>query len=445
MTSRLAAGSVLIGAALVAWLALTIVAAGRALQVVTAFSLAYVAYLALRGYRFMRDARRTASPLRADAWRPRVTLVVAARNEAPVIGATVAALAGQDYIVEGEPGFDILVVDDASTDETGELARVAGEAMPGRVRVLRRDSDGGPQTKGAVLNFAHPHTQGEVIGVVDADCLVTPGFVSQVIADWQADPDAAAMQSQRRERNLSDGWLAAAQDEEQLVDTASQSGRRWADGTAELRGTGMFVRRATLERLGGWNANALTEDLDLSTRLVGAGERIGLALHAEVGEEAVVTVPAFWRQHLRWAEGSIRRLLELAPGVIRNGHIPLRRRLDLVAFAGEFVLLPLVVAVLIGSLVAIPLGEAVDWTVAVVLVASYLAGSFLMALAGLAGAGERGSAMLGRTVRSAIFQSHWLVVVPVALLRIAAGSGETRFVQTRRIGHLTDRLSRARR
>src|SRR5712691_3198957 len=117
------------------------------------------------------------------------------------------------------------------------------------------------------------------------------------------------MPTQRRERNLSDGWLAAAQDEEQLVDTASQCGRRWTDGTAELRGTGMFVRRAILEGLGGWNANALTEDLDLSTRLVAAGERIGLALHAEVGEEAVVTVPAFWRQHSRWAEGSIRRLV----------------------------------------------------------------------------------------------------------------------------------------
>ena len=439
MTSRLAAGSVLIGSVLVAWLALTVVAAGRALQVVTALSLAYVAFLALRGYRVMRDARMVEAGLHVDAWRPRVTLIVAARNEAPVISATVAALAAQDYTVEGQPGFDLLVVDDGSNDETGALARAAGEAMPGHVRVLRREADGGPQTKGAVLNFAHAHAQGEVIGVVDADCLVTAGFLSQVIADWQSDGDAAAIQAQRRERNLSDGWLAAAQDEEQLIDTASQCGRRSTDGTAELRGTGMFVRRATLERLGGWNANALTEDLDLSTRITAAGERIGLALHAEVGEEAVVTVPAFWRQHLRWAEGSIRRLIDLAPGVIRNRRIPLDRRLDLVAFAGEFVFLPLIVATILGSLVSAPLGARADWTVPLAFVASYLAGSLLMALAGLLGAGERGPAMLGRTVRGALFQFHWLVVVPVALVRIAAGSAETRFVQTPRIGHLTDR------
>ena len=54
------------------------------------------------------------------------------------------------------------------------------------------------------------------------------------------------------------------------MDMASQCGRRATDGTAELRGNGMFVRRAALEAIGGWSDGALTEDLELSTRLVRA-------------------------------------------------------------------------------------------------------------------------------------------------------------------------------
>ena len=439
MTSRLVAGGVILASALIAWLALTVGIVARALQLAVALSLAYVAFLAVRGYRVMRDARRAQPALHADGWRPSVTLVVAARNEAPVIGATVDALARQDYLVDGAPGFEVLVVDDGSTDGTGALATAAAASHPGRVQVLRREPDSGPQTKAAVLNVAQPHARGDVIGVVDADCLVTAGFLSSVIADWQADAGAVAIQAQRRERNLVDGWLAAAQDEEQVMDTLSQCARQAGDGTAELRGTGMFIRREALERVGGWNATALTEDLDLSTRLLAAGERIALALHAEVGEEAVVTLAAFWRQHLRWAEGSMRRLIERGPGVIRGRGVPLGRRLQLLAFAGEFVIVPLLVATFLGSLIAVLLAVRPDWTVPGWLLASYVIGSFVLALAGLSGAGERGPAMLGRAVRGSLFQTHWLLVVPAALLRISMGPAAIRFVQTRRVGHLPDR------
>ena len=81
--------------------------------------------------------------------------------------------------------------------------------------------------------------------------------------------------------NRPHGWLAAAQDEEQLMDMASQCGRWSTDGTAELRGNGMFVRRERLEAVGGWAPTALTEDLEMSTRLVLHGERVALA--PEVG------------------------------------------------------------------------------------------------------------------------------------------------------------------
>ncbi len=435
MTTRLLAASILVGSAILAWLAITFAPVARALQAVIAVSMVYVAYLAFRGYRAMRGAPAGAGgdtePL------PWVTLLVAARNEAPVIAGTVAALVSQDY-GGGTPRFDVLVVDDGSADGTGDLARsAASSTVP--VRVLRRDPDHGPRTKAGALTFAHAEVRGEVIGVVDADARVAPDFVSRVMAAWRAEPDAVAIQAQRRSHNLEHGWLAAAQDEEGLMDMASQCGRHATDGTAELRGNGMFVRRAALEAVGGWNPEALTEDLELSTRLVAAGQRIALAPLAEVGEEAVITLPALWRQRLRWAEGSLRRLLELGPGLLRAAEVPLARKLDFVAFTTEFLIPPLFVTTILASLLTIPLPRPADWTVPVSLFVGYGLGSFLLALAGLAAGGARGPALLGRATRGALFLSHWLVIVPAALLRIAFGRPATAFVQTPRIGHLSNR------
>ncbi|MDP9467315.1 MAG: glycosyltransferase family 2 protein [Chloroflexota bacterium] len=441
MTTRILAAGILVASALIAWLAITFTLVARALQAVIALSLVYVAYLALRGYRAMRDARAASAGGDADGdegARPWVTLLVAARNEAPVISATVSALAGQDYTAAGRPHFDVLVVDDGSSDGTGDLAREAAPT-PNLVRVVRRDPDDGPRMKAAALTFAHPQARGEVIGVVDADARVAPDFLARVVAAWRAQPDAAAIQVQRRSRNLEHGWIAAAQDEELLMDMASQCGRRATDGTAELRGNGMFVRRTTLEAIGGWNPAALTEDLDLSTRLVAAGELIALAPQAEVGEEAVLTLSALWRQRLRWAEGSLRRLLELGPGLLRAAGVPLARKLDFLAFTAEFLIPPLFVTTILASLLTIPLPRPADWSVPLSLFVGYGLGTFLLALAGLAAHDQRGVALLGRAARGSLFLSHWLVIVPAALLRIAMGRPATAFVQTPRIGHLSNR------
>jgi 1,2-diacylglycerol 3-beta-glucosyltransferase len=433
--ARVVAVAILAASAVIAWLAVSFTLVARLLQAAIGVSLIYVAYLALRGYQAMRAARRQAP---SGAERPWVTLMVAARNEAPVIAATLASLARQDYASEAGPRFDVVVVDDGSSDETGSLAHAAAAEQPDRLAVVRREDGDGPSTKAAALLHAHSSARGAVIGVVDADASVASGFISQVMDAWRSNPGAVAIQAQRRAHNRASGWFAAAQDEELLMDMASQCGRWATDGTAELRGNGMFVRREALERVGGWDPTALTEDLELSTRLVTAGERIALAPQAQVGEEAVTTVRALWRQRLRWAEGSIRRLIELGPGLLRAPQLALSRKLDFLAFTGEFVIPPLFVTSVVAGMLTIPMPRPADWTVPASLFIGYGIGTFLLALAGVAGQGGRGLALVGRAARGSLFLSHWLLVVPAALVRIAIGRQATTFVQTRRSGHLRE-------
>jgi 1,2-diacylglycerol 3-beta-glucosyltransferase len=215
------------------------------------------------------------------------------------------------------------------------------------------------------------------------------------------------------------------------MDLTSQCGRWATDGSAELRGNGMFVRRTVLDAVGGWNPTALTEDLDLSTRLAAAGHRIAMAPEIPIDEEAVEAIGPLWRQRVRWAEGSLRRLLEHGPGLVA-GDQPLKRKLDFLAFAAEFAVPPLFAATVVAGLITIPLPQAADWTVPASLGVGYAVGICALALGGLHAMGERGLTLAGRAVRGSLFLSHWLVVVPLVLAWIAVGPTTSGFRQTPR-------------
>jgi len=447
MASRLFAAGLLIGSALLAWLVIASALAARLLQAVIGLSVLYVGYLAYRGWRLIRASlAASARPLEASTAElgalPFISVIVPARNEAPVISDVVADLVAQRYGSPDASSFEVVVLDAGSDDGTGALATsAAGKAgaPANRFRVLPSELMAGTKTKGAALARATSALRGTILAVVDADARVASDFLAAVMAAWSRDPGAAAIQARRHPINQGDSWLTAAQGEEQLMDLASQCGRRQADGTAELRGNGMFVRREALDRVGGWNAGAITEDLDLSTRLAAVSEHVALAPEVLVGEEAVTSLADLWTQRMRWAEGSLRRLMEHGPRLLA-GSAPMGRKLDFLAFTGEFLIPPLFAASVVASLISIPLPVRMDWTIPISLFAGYGLGSLLLALAGLSGVGVSGGALVGRSLRGALFLSHWLVVVPAALVRIAIGPQTSTFRKTPRMGHLsTDR------
>lgn len=437
MASRLTAAGVLLASLAVAWLAVSSLLAARILQAIILVSVGYVAYLAWHGWREMRSAIRHGAsgagiPTGDATGLPFVSFVVPALDEAPVIAAVARSLAGQRFHESGSPRFEVIVVDDGSSDGTGDIARAAAIDAPAPVVVARREPGSGPATRGAALNHATPFARGTVIVAIDADATVAPDFLERAMRAWRRDEGAAGLQALKRPTNAASSGLTAAQSEELLMDMASQCGRWATDGTAEFRGNGMCIRRDVLERLGGWGEAVLTEDLDMSTRLAAAGERITLAPEAAVGEEAVAVPGALWHQRMRWAEGSLRRLIEHGPRLLGSA-LPLGRKLDFLAWLAEFLVPPLFVASVLVALVTIALPRPADWTVPASLAISYGIGTFFLALAGLAADGVRGWGLLGRSLRGTLFLAHWLVIVPAALVKIAFGSGRITYVKTPRL------------
>ena len=321
MAVRLFAAAFLLASVIVAWVTITVPLAARVLQFGIAISITYVAWLAWRGSRVLRwvTDRGAQRRGRADRARRRSSVRVAhrARRATRRASSTTPCVRLRRFATTAAalPPTRSSSSTTAPATEPAMRHELRSRAVPrSRFGGASRGTD--PATKGAVLAFAMPFLRGEVIGVIDADTRVEPAFLERAMRAWRRDPEADALQVARVPRNASVSWLTRSQAEEQLMDMASQCGRWATDGTAELRGNGMFVRRAALEASGGWGARALTEDLELSTRMSAYGRHVTLAPEAEVGEEAVETLGALWRQRLRWAEGSLRRLLEHGPGLL---------------------------------------------------------------------------------------------------------------------------------
>ena len=177
------------------------------------------------------------------------------------------------------------------------------------------------------------------------------------------------------------------------MDMASQCGRHATDGTAELRGNGMFVRRAALEAVGGWNPGRP----DRGPRALdppGGGRRADRARAAGRGGGggggdpggAVAAAAALGGGEPAAAAGARPR-----PASARRS-VPLARKLDFLAFTDR---VPDPAALRDHhprpACVTIPLPRPADWTVPVSLFVGYGLGTFLLALAGLAAHGQRGA------------------------------------------------------
>ena len=269
-----------------------------------------------------RRARRSDLP-------PFVSVLIPARNEERVIATTIAEVAAQDYRApDGTPRFEIVAIDDASTDETGAIL-ASLRTQYGFLRVLTRTMvDGGG--KASALNAALPSCRGDVIVVFDADILIAPNFLSTLIA--ALDSSVAGVQARVRIYNGKAHLLAACQDDEfATYHRVMQHGRGALDGAVGLGGQGQAVWASAIRHVGGWHTGASTEDLDLTVRLVLAGFRVRFCPDAVVWQEGVTSLPALLRQRRRWFAGNLRVCFTYLWPLLTAPVAP-RRRLDYAAY-----------------------------------------------------------------------------------------------------------------
>jgi len=119
-----------------------------------------------------------------------VTVIVPAYNASDTIMRCIGSITGQTY-----HNLQIVVVDDGSTDGTGDICVMLADGDP-RVEVVRRDNGGVSAARNAGLR----HARGEWISWVDADDYVSPYYIEDLLADAQ-DADMVICRYVRMDEN----------------------------------------------------------------------------------------------------------------------------------------------------------------------------------------------------------------------------------------------------
>ncbi|MFP4346334.1 MAG: glycosyltransferase, partial [Anaerolineales bacterium] len=215
-----------------------------------------------------------------SARRPEYSVIVPAYQAADVVGACVEALAQQSL---PRPRYEILVVDDGSTDETAVVARAAGAD---RVFVI---AHGGPA---AARNAGIEAARGAILLFTDADCLPARDWLLRMTAPFKAPGVSGVKGAYRTEQQEIVARLAQCEFEERYDLLARQETIDFVDAYAAA------FRRSALDEGGTFDVaftQANNEDVDLSYRLAEAGHRLVF------NREAVVyhRHPASWWRYLR--------------------------------------------------------------------------------------------------------------------------------------------------
>ncbi|NCF69333.1 MAG: glycosyltransferase [Chloroflexi bacterium] len=271
--------------------------------------------------RTLRDGRSRLQPPKMTHW-PQVTVQLPIYNEMYVAERVIRAAAKLDYPVEL---LQIQVLDD-STDETRNLVqRTVARLQAQGINIVHQHRSNRSGYKAGALQAGLATASGEFIAIFDADFVPPPEFLRKALPYVQ-EPDVAFVQTRWGHLNRDYSWLTFLQslaiDAHFMVE---QYARSRAGYWFNFNGTAGIWRREAMLDAGGWTADTLTEDLDLSYRAYLRGWRGQYVRDIVVPAELPVSFSAYRRQQHRWARGSLECAKKLGPQVWR-APIPLSHK-----------------------------------------------------------------------------------------------------------------------
>jgi cellulose synthase/poly-beta-1,6-N-acetylglucosamine synthase-like glycosyltransferase len=261
---------------------------------------------------------------------PAVTVQVPIYNEKYVARRVIDAVCAFQY-----PShlLHIQVLDD-STDETlGLVAEAVAEwqAKGRQIWQITRPTRQG--FKAGALQYGLQYTQDAFIAIFDADFIPGPDFLRNTLPLF-SQPDVAAVQTRWGHLNLHFSLITRLQAFGLDAHfTVEQNGRQLAGSFINFNGTAGIWRKAAIEAGGGWQADTLTEDLDLSYRVQMAGWKIAYRDQWVAPGELPVLVQAVKNQQFRWTKGTAETARKLWKKILTS-HMPLTNKLH--AFAHLF-------------------------------------------------------------------------------------------------------------
>ena len=235
----------------------------------------------------------------------KVSIVIAAKNEASVLPGTLQNIIGAGYPSED---VEVVLVLDHRDEETIE----ACAPYAGKVRILRSEGDSKPQA----LNHALREVHSDFLLLLDADSIIERGAVASLLS--MMGDGVAAVSGDPYPTNLGQGVLPELFSLECALYSELSSAKQRLGLFVQAPGFYSLMRRSSVLDAGGWREDSLAEDYYISLRLYTRGGRI-LVSESRVGIQAPARLSSFVRQRLRWYRGTMDVLASGLGDVFRAG------------------------------------------------------------------------------------------------------------------------------
>ena len=248
-------------------------------------------------------------PRRALAKYPALSVLMYVRDQEQSIAETIESIRRQEY-----PGpFEVILIDDASTDRTAYIVRGMGYRW---IKVLRQTKGRG---KAAALNRALESAQHDLIVTLDADAILFGDALWSMVERYvAAEPDVRAIAGCVLVRNSRENWLTRAQEWDYFHGMASMKRMQSQyQGTVVAEAAFTIYDRAAVNEVGGWRSD-VAEDVLLTWDMLQRGWRIGFAEDACCFVIVPADVKSFVGQRMRHARTTLRAVRELPAELVNR-------------------------------------------------------------------------------------------------------------------------------
>lgn len=250
------------------------------------------------------DLKRTRAQ-RSRRYQPLISVIIPAYNEELVIERALDSINANTYRRK-----EVIVVNDGSSDQTSVLVRrwrrrVANKGMT--LRLVNQKNAG----KAAAINNGMTVAKGSLIMVLDADSLLAPSALSEVPGYFT---DKRVVMAAANVKIIDDGsWFSLLQKYEYLISYRLKKSMATYNMEYIIGGVGSTFRASMVRRVGGYDTDTMTEDIDYTLKVLRRGNikhRLTYAASVHAYTESVMSMRELIKQRYRWKYGRMQSFLK---------------------------------------------------------------------------------------------------------------------------------------
>lgn len=228
-----------------------------------------------------------------EEYTPFVSIIIPCHNSSKVIDDTLKQVLSLEY-----ENKEIIVVDDGSTDDTFEVV----SRYKQYIKIVRRSFCSGRKT--GAINFGLAFASGDIIVVIDDDTIVEKNSLSHIVKPL-FDPSVAAAGANIRVFSNNSNLITKLQEVEYMIimQLAKSFQAYLFKAVLIISGSYGAFKKKYLERIGGWDIDIITEDLDLTWKLYRLKKRVVHSEKAVCYTEVPSTLKDLIKQRNRWDYG----------------------------------------------------------------------------------------------------------------------------------------------